>query len=94
LPGVPLHITLRGINKGAIFLDEEDRYHFKYLLRKAFRDQAIALHAFVRKRLPATSCSPPQAMRAAVGSRCRGLWWWAAEGLFAAFYFLFDLEET
>ncbi|SEI45544.1 transposase [Frateuria terrea] len=47
LPGVPLHITQRGINKGAIFLDEEDRYHFRHLLRRAFRDQAVALHAFV-----------------------------------------------
>ncbi len=47
LPGIPLHVTQRGINKGAIFLDADDCYHFRRLLRKAFRDHGIALHAFV-----------------------------------------------
>ena len=47
LSGVPLHVTQRGINKGAIFLDEDDRHHFRRLLRRAFRDHGIALHAFV-----------------------------------------------
>ena len=47
LPGMPLHVTQRGINKGAIFLDAEDRYHFRRLLRRALRDHGIALHAFV-----------------------------------------------
>jgi putative transposase len=47
LPGVPLHVTQRGINKGAIFLDVDDRYHFRHLLRRAFREHGIALHAFV-----------------------------------------------
>ncbi len=37
----------RGINKGAIFLDADDRYPFRRLLRTAFRDHGIALHAFV-----------------------------------------------
>ena len=47
LPGVPMHVTQRGINKGAIFIDVDDRYHFRRLLRRAFREQDIALHAFV-----------------------------------------------
>lgn len=47
LPDTPLHVTQRGINKGAIFLDAEDRYHFRRLLHTAFRDHGIALHAFV-----------------------------------------------
>lgn len=47
LSGVPLHVTQRGINKGAIFLDAYDHYHFRRLLRRAFRDHGIALHAFV-----------------------------------------------
>lgn len=46
LPGVPLHITQRGINKGAVFLDDEDRHHFRRLLRDALQS-GIALHAFV-----------------------------------------------
>ncbi len=44
---MPLHVTQRGINKGVIFLDAEDRHHFRHLLRRAFRDHGIALHAFV-----------------------------------------------
>ena len=47
LPDVPLHVTQRGINKGAIFLDADDHYHFRRLLRRAFRDHGFALHAFV-----------------------------------------------
>ncbi|MGB8378113.1 MAG: transposase [Rhodanobacteraceae bacterium] len=47
LSGVPMHVTQRGINKGAIFIDADDRYHFRRLLRRAFRDHDIALHAFV-----------------------------------------------
>ncbi|HEV7123562.1 MAG TPA: transposase [Rhodanobacter sp.] len=47
LPRVPLHVTQRGINKGAIFLDADDMYYFRRLLRRAFRDHRFALHAFV-----------------------------------------------
>lgn len=47
IPGVPMHVTQRGINKGAIFLDADDRHHFRQLLRRAFRDEGIDLHAFV-----------------------------------------------
>lgn len=43
LPGMPPHVTQRGINKGAIFPEAEDRYHFRHLLRRAFRDRGIAL---------------------------------------------------
>ncbi|HSC09608.1 MAG TPA: transposase, partial [Rhodanobacteraceae bacterium] len=28
LPGVPLHITHRGVNRCAIFIDDEDRHHY------------------------------------------------------------------
>lgn len=45
--GVPLHVTQRGVNRGAIFLDDQDRYHFRRLLRDACRKHAIQLHAFV-----------------------------------------------
>lgn len=47
LPGVPLHLTQRGINKGAIFLDDDDRHHFRRLMGEAFRERGIDLHAFV-----------------------------------------------
>ena len=44
---MPLHVTQRDINQGGIFPDAEDRYHFRQLLRRAFRNRGIALHAFV-----------------------------------------------
>ena len=47
VPGVPLHITQRGINKGAIFLDDEDRHHFRRLMGERFKRHGVALHAFV-----------------------------------------------
>jgi len=47
LPGVPLHITQRGVNKGIIFLNDEDRHHFRCLLREALQSGNITLHAFV-----------------------------------------------
>jgi hypothetical protein len=58
LPGVPLHVTQRGINKSAIFLDEEDRYHFRHLLRRAFRDQGIGPHAFETTSGRPATCRP------------------------------------
>lgn len=70
VPGVPLHITQRGINKGAVFLDDEDRHNFRHLLRDALQSGNIALHAFVlmdnhvHLLLTAqTTCQLSQAMR-------------------------------
>jgi len=34
LPGVPLHITHRGVNRAAIFIDDEDRCHYLRLLER------------------------------------------------------------
>lgn len=47
LTGVPLHITQRGVNRAAIFLDDDDRHHYRRLLRDACTAHAIAVHAFV-----------------------------------------------
>ncbi len=47
LAGIPLHITQRGVNRAAIFLDDEDRHHFRRLLREACSAHRIAIHAFV-----------------------------------------------
>lgn len=47
LPGIPLHVMQRGVNRAASFIDDEDRRHYLRLLRTACRKQAIALHAFV-----------------------------------------------
>lgn len=47
LPGVPLHIIQRGVNRGAIFLDDGDRHNFCRLMHEAFERHGIALHAFV-----------------------------------------------
>jgi putative transposase len=47
LPGIPMHITQRGINRGAPFVDDADREHYLALLEAALREQEIALHAYV-----------------------------------------------
>lgn len=47
LPGVPLHVTQRGVNHAAIFFDDRDRLHYRRVLRQACAKQGIAIHAFV-----------------------------------------------
>lgn len=47
LPGQPSHVVQRGVNKGAIFVDDIDRQLFLQLLHKAFLDNDVALHAYV-----------------------------------------------
>jgi len=47
LPGIPLHVTQRGVNRCAIFLDDDDRHHYRRVLREATRRHAVAIHAFV-----------------------------------------------
>jgi REP-associated tyrosine transposase len=47
LPGIPMHVTQRGVNRCAIFLDDQDRHHYRRLLRDACRKHAVAVHAFV-----------------------------------------------
>jgi Transposase and inactivated derivatives len=47
LPGIPLHITQRGVNRAAIFVDDEDRRHYLALLREEIARARIALHAYV-----------------------------------------------
>ena len=47
LAGIPLHVTQRGVNRAAILLDDEDRHHFRRLLREACAAHCIAVHAFV-----------------------------------------------
>lgn len=47
LPHVPLHIIQRGVNRAAIFIDDEDRHHYRRLLRETCLENDIAVHAFV-----------------------------------------------
>lgn len=45
LPGVPLHVTQRGVNRAAIFLDNDDRDHYRRLLHDACIQHDVAVHA-------------------------------------------------
>lgn len=45
--GIPLHVTQRGVNHAAIFVDDDDRRHFLALLHGARRRHAVDLHAWV-----------------------------------------------
>lgn len=47
LPGIPLHVIQRGVNRAALFVDDEDRRHYLRLLRTACRKHGVAIHAFV-----------------------------------------------
>ena len=47
VPGVPMHVTQRGVNRCAIFLDDEDRHHYRRLLREACLNHGVLIHAYV-----------------------------------------------
>jgi putative transposase len=47
LPGVPLHITQRGVNRCAVFLDDEDRHDYLRLLGLFAARNALSIHAYV-----------------------------------------------
>lgn len=47
LPGLPLHITQRGVNRCAIFVDDDDRHHYRRLLRKHCDASEVAINAYV-----------------------------------------------
>lgn len=47
LPGHPLHVIQRGVNRCAIFVDDLDRHHLYDLLQGAMAEHGIAVHAYV-----------------------------------------------
>lgn len=46
LPGIPLHITQRGVNRGATFIDAEDYRLYLALLAEVGADHDIGVHAY------------------------------------------------
>ncbi|WCE05588.1 transposase [Pseudoxanthomonas sp. JBR18] len=42
-----MHVVQRGVNRCAIFLDDEDRHHYRRLLRQACGRFGMHIHAFV-----------------------------------------------
>jgi putative transposase len=47
VPGVPLHVTQRGVNRGAVFVDDDDRGHYLQLLAEVADAGSVAIHAYV-----------------------------------------------
>ena len=47
IPGIPLHITQRGVNRAAVFVDDDDRDHYLALLGATLHKHGVALHAYV-----------------------------------------------
>lgn len=47
LPGIPLHITHRGVNRGATFIDDEDFASYLQALDECSRGQGVAVHGYV-----------------------------------------------
>ena len=47
VPGVPLHVIQRGVNRCPVFVDDQDRLHYRKLLRKACGELQVSVHAYV-----------------------------------------------
>ena len=47
LPGIPLHITHRGVNRGATFLDDNDSAAYLHHLHVASSAHGVRLHGYV-----------------------------------------------
>lgn len=68
MPGIPMHITHRGNNRCAVFLDDEDFNHYRQTLSDALALEDIQLHAYAlmsnHVHLLITAHSPGQFSRA------------------------------
>src|SRR5258706_8629063 len=47
LPGVPVHLVQRGVNRAAVFIDDEDRSRYLELLEVMLGALDIGIHAYV-----------------------------------------------
>jgi REP-associated tyrosine transposase len=47
IPGIPLHVIQRGVNRCAIFIDDTDRRHLHQLLCDATAEHGFVVHAYV-----------------------------------------------
>lgn len=47
LPGVPMHVIQRGVNRCPVFHDDLDRLHYRKLLRIACAEAGVSIHAYV-----------------------------------------------
>ena len=47
IPGIPVHVTQRGVNRCAVFLDDDDRQHYLKLLAASEQRHALQIHAYV-----------------------------------------------
>ncbi len=50
LPGIPQHITHRGVNRCATFIDDEDFASYLQALDACAREQGVAVHCYVLKK--------------------------------------------
>ncbi len=47
VPDIPNHVIQRGINKSAVFFEEEDYQHYKHILYEAAESSGVVIHAYV-----------------------------------------------
>ena len=47
VPGVPMHLTHRGVNRAAIFLETLDYLEYRRLLRQVLGEFEVSVHAYV-----------------------------------------------
>lgn len=72
-----MHLTQRGVNRCAIFLDDDDRRHYLRLLRESAGSHDLEIHAYVlmgnHVHLLVSSGEPGKVSLAMRQSRCRRL---------------------
>ena len=47
IPGIPVHVTQRGVNRCAVYLDDDDRQHYLKLLAAIEQRHALQIHSYV-----------------------------------------------
>ena len=47
VPDIANHVIQRGINKSAVFYEDEDYQHYKHILHKAAESSGVLIHAYV-----------------------------------------------
>ena len=47
VPDIPNHVIQRGINKSAVFFEDEDYQHYKHILHEAAESSGVLIHAYV-----------------------------------------------
>lgn len=71
IAGLPLHVTHRGVNRAAVFLDDDDFLHYRSQLDESLAAHGVALHAYVLMTNHVHLLVTPSALGALSRAMCR-----------------------